>query len=101
MGSHIQTNTHAGNPANNKTSNQATLHTLEIQKATSYGILHSQTAPATGQASLRRLHSQLQQETHRTILRYGGPDAKGSSIYDVHYDKYGPTGSRTKVVPNP
>merc|ERR1712027_1721 len=75
--------------------------TQEIQKAISHGILHSQTAPAAGQASLRWLHSQLQQDTSGTILRDGGPDTKGPFIHNVCYDEYGPTGSRTQVVPDP
>merc|ERR1712117_152549 len=76
-------------------------YTLEIKRAISHGILHSQTAPASGQASLRRLRSQLQQDTSGTILRDGRPDAKGPSIYDVRYDEYDQPGSRTQVVPSP
>merc|ERR1712117_315061 len=75
-------------------------YTQEIQSVISHGILHSQTAPASGQASLRRLYSQLQQETSGTILRDGRPDAKGPSIHNVCYDEHGPTGSRTQVVPD-
>merc|ERR1712027_95970 len=75
--------------------------TQEIQKAISHGILHSQTAPAAGQASLRWLHSQLQQDTSGTILRDGRPDAKGPFIHNVRNNEYGPPGSRTQVVPDP
>merc|ERR1712027_148119 len=82
----------------NKTSNLETLHTRDIK---SYGILHSQTAPASGQASLRWLHSQLQQETSGTILWDGRPDTKGPVIHNVCYDEYDQPGSRTQVVPNP
>merc|ERR1711884_510953 len=74
--------------------------TLHTKDTTSHGILHSQTAPASGQASLRWLRSQLQQETSGTILRDGGPDAKGPSIYDIHYDEHYQPGSRTQVVPD-
>merc|ERR1712117_529394 len=76
-------------------------YTQEIQSVISHGILHSQTAPASGQASLRRLHSQLQQETSGTILRDGGPDTKGPFIHNVRYDEYDQPGSRTQVVPSP
>merc|ERR1712027_130725 len=83
----------------NKTSNLETLHTRDIK---SYGILHSQTAPASGQASLRWLHSQLQQDTSGTILRDGGSDTKGPFLHNVCYDEHGrPPGSRTQVVPDP
>merc|ERR1712027_226302 len=82
----------------NKTSNLETLHTRDIK---SHGILHSQTAPASGQASLRRLHSQLQQDTSGTILRDGRPDAKGPFIHNVCYDEHDQPGSRTQVVPIP
>merc|ERR1712018_704626 len=82
----------------NKTSNQATLHTRDIK---SHGILHSQTAPAAGQKSLRWLHSQLQQDTSGTILRDGRPDIKGPFIHNVCYDEYDQPGSRTQVVPSP
>merc|ERR1712117_818335 len=75
--------------------------TQEIQKAISHGILHSQTAPAGSQASLRWLRSQLQQETSGTILRDGGPDTKGPFIHNVCYDEYDQPGSRAQVVPNP
>merc|ERR1712027_87344 len=82
----------------NKTSNLETLHTRDIK---SYGILHSQTAPASGQASLRWLHSQLQQDTSGTILRDGEPDTKGPVIHNVCYDEYDQPGPRTQVVPSP
>merc|ERR1712117_603685 len=75
-------------------------YTQEIESVINHGILHSQTAPASGQASLRWLHSQLQQDTSGTILRDGGPDTKGPFIHNVCYDEYGPTGSRTQVVPD-
>merc|ERR1712027_135003 len=81
----------------NKTSNLETLHTRDIK---SYGILHSQTAPASGQASLRWLHSQLQQDTSGTILRDGRPDTKGPFIHNVCYDEHDQPGSRTQVVPD-
>merc|ERR1711963_1227816 len=82
----------------NKTSNLQTLHTRDTK---SHGILHSQTAPASGQASLRWLHSQLQHEISGTILRDGRPDAKGPFIHNASYDEYDQPGSRTQVVPNP
>merc|ERR1712027_193579 len=81
--------------------NQPCKRTLHTESVFSHGILRSQTAPAAGQASLRRLHSQLQQDTSGTILRDGRPDAKGPSIYDVRYDEYDQPGSRTQVVPDP
>merc|ERR1719322_972317 len=83
--------------SHNKTSNQATLHTRDRN---SHGILHSQTAPASGQESLRWLHSQLQQDTSGTILRHGRPDAKGPSIHNVCYNEYDQPGSGTQVVPD-
>merc|ERR1719322_1112231 len=84
--------------SHNKTSNQATLHTRDRN---SHGILHSQTAPASGQASLRWLHSQLQQDTSGTFLRDGRPDIKGPFIHNVCYDEHDQPGSRTQVVPSP
>merc|ERR1712117_707353 len=74
--------------------------TQEIESVISHGILHSQTAPAASQASLRRLHSQLK-DTSGTILRDGGPDTKGPFIHNVRHDEYDQPGSRTQVVPNP
>merc|ERR1712117_544636 len=76
-------------------------HTKDTRDKSSNGILHSQTAPATGQASLRWLRPQLQQDTSGTILRDGGPDAKGPFIHNVRHDEYDQPGSRTQVVPNP
>merc|ERR1712117_22261 len=76
-------------------------YTQEIESAISHGILHSQTTSAAGQASLRWLHSHLQQDTSGTILRDGRPDPKGPSIHNVCYDEYDQPGSRTQVVPNP
>merc|ERR1712102_166233 len=77
------------------------IKTQKIESVISHGILHSQTAPASGQASLRWLHSQLQQDTSGTILRDGGPDTKGPFIHNVFYDEYDQPGSRTQVVPSP
>merc|ERR1712117_138896 len=74
--------------------------TQEIESVISHGILHSQTAPAASQASLRRLHSQLK-DTSGTILRDGRPDTKGPSIHNVRNNEYDQPGSRTQVVPNP
>merc|ERR1712117_733419 len=85
---------------NNKTSNQATLQ-KKIESVIRHGILHSQTAPASGQASLRRLRSQLQQEQCDTIRRDGRPDTKGPFIHNVCCDEYDQPGSRTQVVPGP
>merc|ERR1712214_151898 len=76
-------------------------YTQEIKRAISHGILHSQTAPASGQAGLRRLRSQLQQDTSGTILRDGRPDTKEPFILNVCYDEYYQPGSRTQVVPIP
>merc|ERR1711884_656255 len=76
-------------------------YTQEIQKAISHGILHSQTAPTACQASLRRLHSQLQQDTSGTFLRDCGPDTKGPLIHNVRHNEYDQPGSRTQVVPSP
>merc|ERR1712117_485784 len=76
-------------------------HTKDTRDKSSNGILHSQTAPAIGQASLRWLHSQLQQGTSGTILWDGRPDAKGPFIHNVCCDEYDQPGSRTQVVPNP
>merc|ERR1712117_43038 len=76
-------------------------HTKDTRDKSSNGILHSQTAPAACQASLRWLRSQLQQDTSGTILRDGRPDAKGTSIHNVCHDEYDQPGSRTQVVPNP
>merc|ERR1712209_80421 len=81
--------------------NQPSKLTLHTRYRKSHGILHSQTALASGQACLRWLHSQLQQDTSGTILRDGRPDAKGPFIHNVRHDEYGPTGSRIQVVPNP
>merc|ERR1712117_13808 len=80
---------------------QSSKLTLLTRDTKSHGILHSSTAPASGQACLRWLHSQLQQDTSGTILRDGGPDTEGPFIHNVRYDEHGPTGSRTQVVPNP
>merc|ERR1712012_870159 len=81
--------------------NQPSKLTLHTRYRKSHGILHSQTAPASGQACLRWLHSQLQQDTSGTILRDGGPDTQGPVIHNVCYDEYDQPGSRTQVVPNP
>merc|ERR1711884_685968 len=81
--------------------NQPSKRTLHTKDTKSHGILHSQTAPASGQASLRWLRSQLQQDTSGTILRDGRPDAKGPFIHNVCHDEYDQPGSRTQVVPNP
>merc|ERR1712027_257021 len=83
----------------NKTSNQVTLHTRE--SVISHGILHTQTTSANCQASLRWLHSQLQQDTSGTILGDGRPDTKGPFIHNVCHDEYDQPGSRTQVVPDP
>merc|ERR1712117_7598 len=77
------------------------IKTQERGSVISHGILHSQTAPASGQASLRWSHSQLQQDTSGTILRDGRPDSKGPFIHNVCCDEYDRPESRTKVVPNP
>merc|ERR1712117_134867 len=77
------------------------IKTQERGSVISHGILHSQTTPASGQASLRWLHSQLQQDTSGKILRDGRPDTKGPFIHNVCYDEYDQPGSRTQVVPNP
>merc|ERR1712117_884825 len=76
-------------------------HTKDTRDKSSNGILHSQTAPASGQASLRWLRSQLQQDTSGTILRDGRSDAKGPFIHNVRHYKHDKPGSRAKVVPNP
>merc|ERR1712117_525529 len=76
-------------------------YTQEIESVISHGILHSQTARAAGQASLRRLRSQLQQDTSGTILRDGRPDTKGPFIHNVRHYEYDQPGSRTQVVPSP
>merc|ERR1712122_398085 len=81
--------------------NQPSKLTLHTRYRKSHGILHSQTAPASGQASLRWLHSQLQQGTSGTILRDGRSDAKGPFIHNVCYDEYDQPGSRAQVVPIP
>merc|ERR1712018_363442 len=81
--------------------NQPSKLTLHTRYRKSHGILHSQTAPASGQASLRWLHSQLKQEQCDTILRDGGSDTKGPFIHNVRHDEYDQPGSRTQVVPNP
>merc|ERR1712124_188874 len=76
-------------------------YTQEIESVISHGILHSQTAPAASQASLRWLRSQLQQDTSGTILRDGRPDTKGPFIHNVRYDEHDQPRSRTQVVPDP
>merc|ERR1712117_817088 len=76
------------------------IKTQERGSVISHGILHSQTAPASGQAGLRRLRSQLQQDTSGTILRDGRPDTKGTFIHNVCYDEHDLPGSRTQVVPD-